>query len=93
MNRTILRPLNKHIVVQRAEVERKRGGLYLPENAAEKPQHAEVLAVDDAQEGGSKLHVGDTVLLSKWSGIEVKYDGKPYLLVKEADVLAVIVTA
>lgn len=85
-----IHPLNKHVVVKRADPVRKQGALYLPDNASEKPQHAEVLAVDINQDGGPKVNVGDIVLLSKWSGVEVEYNGQPFLLVKEDDILAVI---
>ena len=85
-----IHPLNKHVVVKRADPVRKQGALYLPDNASEKPQHAEVMAVDINQDGGPKVSVGDIVLLPKWSGVEVEYNGRTFLLVKEDDILAVI---
>lgn len=91
------RPLYDRVVVKRVEAEEKSsGGLYLPETAKEKPQTAEIVAVGDGKllEGGQRramsVKVGDRVLLSKWSGDEVKVDGEDLIILKEDEILAVV---
>ena len=92
-----IRPLYDRIVVKRlAEQEKTAGGLHIPDTAKEKPLEALVVAVGTGivQEDGSlrKLGVkaGDKVLLSKYSGNEIKIDGTEHLILREDDVLAVI---
>jgi chaperonin GroES len=92
-----VRPLYDRILVTRlAEQEKTAGGLHIPDSAKEKPLEALVVAVGSGavQEDGSlrKLDVkaGDKVLLSKYSGNEVKIDGTEHLILREDDVLAVL---
>jgi chaperonin GroES len=94
-----LRPLNDRIVVEPIEQEEvTQSGLYLPETAKEKPQQGKVLAVGPGarNEDGDRMEldveVGDTVLFAKYAGTEVKMDGKKLLIMKESDILGVIVT-
>jgi chaperonin GroES len=76
--------------------EKTASGLYLPETAKEKPQEGKVLAVgpgerDDAgKRVAMEVGVGDKVLFAKYSGTEVKVDGKKLLILRESDILAVI---
>ena len=91
------RPLYDRVVVKRVEAEEKTtGGLFLPETAKEKPQTAQIVAVGDGKvlDNGSRravsVKVGDRVLLSKWSGDEVKVDGEELIILKEDEILAVI---
>lgn len=90
-----LRPLFDRVVVKMVEVEETtKSGIILTGAAKEKPQLAEVVAVGDgsAREGKSteiKVKVGDKVLLSKYSGTEVKLDGQEYIIVNMGDILAV----
>jgi chaperonin GroES len=76
--------------------EKTASGLYLPETAKEKPQEGKVLAVgpgerDDAgKRVAMDVGVGDKVLFAKYSGTEVKIDGKKLLILRESDILAVI---
>jgi chaperonin GroES len=91
------RPLHDRIVVRRIEEEAKTaGGIIIPETAKEKPIQGEVTAVGPGarDEAGRlvplDLKVGDKVLFGKWSGTEVKIDGKDLLIMKESDVLGVI---
>lgn len=90
-----LRPLFDRVVVKMAEVEETTAsGIILTGSAKEKPQLAEVIAVGDgsAREGKSteiKVKVGDKVLLSKYSGTEVKLNGQEYIIVNMGDILAV----
>jgi chaperonin GroES len=73
-----------------------RGGLYIPDTAKEKPQQGEIVAVgqgkvtDDGKRIDMELKVGDKVLYGKYSGTEVTLDDNQYLILREADVLAVI---
>ena len=92
-----IRPLHDRVLVKRkAEVERTAGGLYIPETAKERPVEADVIAVGNGKllEDGTlrplTVKAGDTVLFSKYGGIEVKLDGVEYMIMREDDLLAVI---
>ena len=94
---TKLRPLYDRIVVRRKESkEQMRGGLYIPDTAKEKPQEAEVVAVGEGkfndQGNRMKLDVkaGDTVLIGKYSGTEIKIDDVEYTILREDEVLAIV---
>ena len=91
------RPLHDRVVVKRVENETKSaGGIIIPDSAAEKPQQGEVLAVGPGSRDESgkivalDVKVGDRVLFGKWSGTEVKIDGKDLLIMKESDIMGVI---
>jgi chaperonin GroES len=91
------RPLHDRIVLRRIEGEEKtKGGIIIPDNAKEKPQEGEVIAVGPgARDESGKLvpldlKAGDRVLFGKWSGTEVKIDGEDLLIMKESDVMGVI---
>ncbi len=93
----LLRPLNDRILLERLEAEQKTaGGILIPDNAKEKPVEGKVVAVGNGKilENGSRqsmsVKAGDKVIFGKWSGSEVKIDGKEYLLVKEDEILAVV---
>ncbi|HVJ53171.1 MAG TPA: co-chaperone GroES [Aliidongia sp.] len=93
------RPLHDRVVVRRIESEEKsKGGIIIPDTAKEKPQEGEVVAVGPgARDEQGKVHaldvkVGDRILFGKWSGTEVKIDGVEYLVMKETDIVGVIVT-
>jgi chaperonin GroES len=92
-----VRPLHDRILVQRlAEEEKTAGGLFIPDNAKEKPQQATVIATgkgrvtEDGKVMPLEVKKGDKVLFSKYSGTELKFDGKEYLMIREEDVLGVI---
>ncbi|MFS8037846.1 co-chaperone GroES [Xanthobacter sp. AM11] len=92
------RPLHDRVVVKRIEAEQKTaGGIIIPDTAKEKPQEGEVIAVGPgARDEAGKLvpldvAAGDRVLFGKWSGTEVKIDGQDLLIMKESDILGVIV--
>jgi len=92
-----IRPLADRVVVKALdESEQMRGGLYIPDTAKEKPQQGEIVAVGPGKlsEQGERLEpevkVGDTVLYGKYSGTDVTVDGEEFLILREADVLAVI---
>lgn len=92
-----LTPLEDKIIVKQAEAETQTAsGLYIPDNAKEKPQQGEVLAVgpgrrdDNGQRVPMDVKVGDKVLYSKYGGTEVHYQGEDYLIVSARDLLAII---
>jgi len=92
------RPLHDRVVVKRADVETKsRGGILIPDTAGEKPQEGEVVAVGPGgrDEAGKlipiDLKTGDRVLFGKWSGTEAKIDAKEFLIMRESDIMGVIV--
>ena len=91
------RPLHDRVVVKRLEDDVKTaGGIIIPDTAKEKPQRGEVIAVGPgARDESGKVNtldvkVGDRVLFGKWSGTEVKLDGKDLLIMKETDIMGVI---
>ena len=94
---TSIRPLADRIVVKALEeTEQMRGGLYIPDTAKEKPQQGEVVAVgpgkmtDEGKRIEPEVKEGDKVLYGKYSGTEVTVGDEQYLILREADVLAVI---
>ena len=91
------RPLHDRVVVRRLEAEEKTaGGIIIPDTAKEKPMEGEVVAVGaGARDEAGKLvpldvKVDDRVLFGKWSGTEVKLDGKELLIMKESDIMGII---
>ena len=91
------RPLHDRVVIRRIEGEdRTKGGIIIPDNAKEKPQEGEVIAVGPgARDESGKLvpldlKPGNRVLFGKWSGTEVKIDREDLLIMKEADIMGVI---
>ena len=92
-----LKPLGGKIIVEVLEARDKtKGGIVLPDTAQEKPQEAKVLAVGSGKvlPNGKvippEVRAGDVVLFGKYSGSEVKLNGKEYLIINHDDVLAVI---
>ena len=92
-----LKPLGGRVVVEPIEQEEvTAGGIVLPETAKEKPQQGKVLSVGpgDRDEDGKYIpmdvKVGDKVLFAKYSGTEIKIDGKKLLILRESDLLAIV---
>lgn len=92
-----MKPLGSRLVVQPTEQEEiTAGGIVLPETAKEKPQKGTVLAAGpgDRNDKGERValdvQVGDTVLFAKYSGTEIKYEGKKLLILRESDILAIL---
>jgi chaperonin GroES len=92
------RPLHDRVVIKRIEAEAKSaGGIIIPDTAKEKPQQGEVVAVGPGgrDESGKLIPIdvkaGDRVLFGKWSGTEVKIDDEEYLIMKESDVMGVLI--
>jgi chaperonin GroES len=92
-----LKPLADRLVVEPIEQEEvTAGGIILPETAKEKPQQGKVIAAgpgrtDDAGKRiAMEIAVGDRVLYAKYSGTEIKLDGKKLLILRESDILAIV---
>ena len=100
MAKTKFRPLHDRVVVRRITAEEKtKGGIIIPDTAQEKPQQGKVIAVGPGgrDESGKLIpvdvKVGNRILFGKWSGTEVKIDGVEYLIMKESDIMGVLVEA
>ncbi len=91
-----IKPLCDRVLIKAVEAEETtKSGIILTAAAQEKPQIAEVVAVGpggivDGKEVVMTVKVGDRVITSKYSGTEVKFDGKEYTIVKQSDILAVV---
>ena len=91
------RPLHDRVVLRRIDAEAKtKGGIIIPDNAKEKPQEGEVVAVGPGGRDDKgvitplDLKPGDRVLFGKWSGNEVKIDGEDLLILKESDIMGIV---
>jgi chaperonin GroES len=92
-----IRPLYDRIVVRRKDMkEQIRGGIIIPDTAKEKPQEAEVVAVGEGKydDNGKRIKLevkkGDTVLIGKYSGTEIKIDDVEYTILREDEVLGIV---
>lgn len=92
-----LKPLGDRVVIEPVEQqEQTSSGIFLPETAKEKPQEGKVVAAGPGarKENGERIAmdvaVGDVVLYAKYSGTNIKLQGKEYLILKETDVLAIV---
>ncbi|HKO88818.1 MAG TPA: co-chaperone GroES [Burkholderiales bacterium] len=92
-----IRPLHDRVIVKRLEEERKTaGGIVIPDNAAEKPDQGEILAIgngkvgDDGKVRPLDVKVGDRVLFGKYSGQAVKVEGEELLVMREEDIMGVV---
>ena len=88
----MIRPLGTRVVIEPQEAETKTaGGLYIPDNAKEKPQQGVIVAVGPGEKDEPmQVKVGDTVLYGKYAGTEVTLDTKKYLIVKQDDILGIL---
>src|SRR5437879_7736927 len=98
MAKSKFRPLHDRVVVKRIDAEEKtKGGIIIPDSAKEKPSQGEITAVGPGgrDETGKlipiDLKAGDRVLFGNWSGTEVKLDGEELLIMKESDIMGVLV--
>jgi len=92
-----IQPLSDRVLVQPiTEKEVKQGGINIPDTAKEKPQEAKVIALgtgkldDEGKKFAFTVKKGDTVLISKYGGTEVKVDGESYLILREDDILGIL---
>jgi len=94
--RMVIKPLADRVVVKMVESEETtKSGIVLPGSAQEKPQVAEIVAVGPGATEDGKLvpmevKVGDKVIMSKYSGTEVKVDSEEYTILKQSDILAIV---
>ena len=92
----MIKPLADKILIKMIEAEETtKSGIILANNAKEKPQIAEVLAVGpggnvEGKQIEMNIKVGDKIIVSKYSGTEIKYEGEDYIIVKQSDVLAIV---
>lgn len=92
-----LKPLHDRVVIRRVDEEsRSAGGIVIPDNAKEKPQRGEVLAVgpgeplETGQVRAMSVGAGDRVLFGKYAGSDVTIDGEELVVLRESDILAII---
>ena len=92
-----LKPLHDRVLVERVSQEdRTKGGIIIPDTAQEKPMEGKVIAVgsgarnENGQVVALDVKKGDRILFCKWSGTEVKIDGKELLIMKESDIMGII---
>lgn len=93
----MIKPLADRVLIEPAPAEEKTvSGLYIPDNAKEKPMQGTVVAAGPGKKDESgktialDVKVGDKVLYGKYSGTEVSVDGKDYLIVRESDIFAIL---
>ena len=87
-----VKPIGDRVLVKPAPaVEKTAGGIIIPDTAKEKPQRGEVVAVGKGtKEEPLTLEVGDTVIYGKYSGTELAFEGVDYLIMREADIFAIV---
>lgn len=87
-----IKPLADRVVIEPAPAETKTvSGIIIPDTAKEKPQRGTVVAVGPGKKDEpTTVQIGDTVLYGKYAGTEINIAGKDYLIMREADVLAIV---
>lgn len=92
MSKVNIQPLADRVLVEPAAAEEKTAsGLYIPDTAKEKPQKGIIVAVGNGKKDEPlTVKVGDTVLYGKYSGTELTVEGKDYLIMREADIFAIL---
>ena len=92
----MLKPLADRVIIKMTKAEETtKSGIILASNAKEKPQIAEVIAVGpggkiDGEQIEMYIKVGDKVIVNKYAGTEVKFEGEELIIVKQADILAIV---
>lgn len=92
MGKLKIQPLADRVIVEAAPAEEKTAsGIIIPDTAKEKPQKGKVVAAGKGKKNEPlTVKVGDEVLYGKYSGTELNYEGKDYLIMREADIFAII---
>lgn len=87
-----IKPLADRVLIEPVEAETKTAsGIIIPDNAKEKPQKGNVVAVGKGtKDEPMTVKSGDTVLYGKYAGTELKFEGKDYLIMRESDILAIV---
>jgi chaperonin GroES len=92
MSKVNIKPLGDRVLVKSAAAEEKTAsGIIIPDTAKEKPQRGEVVAVGNGtKDNPLTVKAGDTVIYGKYSGTELSYEGVDYLIMREADIFAIV---
>ena len=92
MTKLKIKPLADRVLIEPAKAETTtESGIIIPDTAQEKPQKGTIVAIGSGKiDEPMTVKVGDTVLYGKYSGTELKLDGKDFLIMREADILAII---
>jgi chaperonin GroES len=87
-----IQPIADRVVIEAAHAEEKTStGLYIPDSAKEKPMRGTIVAVGPGKSGEPlRVKVSDQVIYGKHSGIEISYEGKDYLIMREGDIYAIL---
>ncbi|MCK5284005.1 MAG: co-chaperone GroES [Alphaproteobacteria bacterium] len=98
MAKTKFRPLHDRVLVRRIEPDQKTaGGIIIPDSAAEKPMEGEIVATgnglvnDNGDVRPLDVKTGDSVIFSKWAGTEITIDDEELMVMKESDIIGIIV--
>ena len=92
MSEVKIKPLADRVLIRPEEAEDKTAsGIIIPDSAKEKPQRGTVVAAGPGtKDEKMEVKIGDSVLYGKYSGTELNFDGKDYLIMKQSDILAII---
>ena len=92
MGKLNIKPLADRVIIETAAAEEKTaGGIIIPDTAKEKPQRGTVLAIGPGtKDDPITVKVGDNVLYGKYAGTEITVDGADYLIMREADIVAIV---
>jgi len=87
-----IKPFEDRVLVEPEEIEesRTKSGIIIPDTAKEKPRTGRVIEVGTDEELAENIKVGDRIVFAKFTGDEVEFEGKKYLIVSRSDILAVI---
>ena len=88
-----LKVIDERLLIEPEETEEEQktaGGLYIPDTAKEKPQRGIVVAVGTDEDLQKVIKVGDKIVFGKYTGDEIEFEGKKYLVVQKSDILAII---
>lgn len=87
-----IKPLADRVLVEPAAAEEKTAsGIFIPDTAQEKPQRGQIVAIGNGKvDEPLTVKVGDKVLYGKYSGTEIEHEGKKYLIMREADIFAIV---
>lgn len=87
-----LKVIDEKVLVELEEVDEQKtaGGIYIPDTAKEKPQRGTIVAIGTDEDLKKVVKVGDKIVFGKYTGDEIEFEGKKYLIVKRDDILAII---
>ena len=87
-----IKPFEDRVLVEPEEIEesRTKSGIIIPDTAKEKPRTGKVIEVGTDEELAENIKVGDKIVFAKFTGDEIEFEGKKYLIISRGDILAVI---